>query len=75
MRLLLASLFVAGIAAALPAAAYADPTACATTINSKGVKSTVCNPGEPSQNEPTCWYLDPWPEARPVPYVLVCVAL
>lgn len=67
-RLLLAALVLSA------APAYADPTACATTINSKGVETTVCNPGEPSQATPACWFLQPAYDERPIPYVRVCVA-
>lgn len=66
-------LFAALAVVALPA--HADPTACATTINSKGVETTVCNPGSSSQNDPVCRTYQPGPAERPlVPYVKVCVA-
>ncbi|HEV2890941.1 MAG TPA: hypothetical protein VGX28_11260 [Frankiaceae bacterium] len=54
--------------------AYADPTACATTVNSKGVETTVCNPGEPSQADPVCRTYTPGSDLRALPYVKVCVA-
>lgn len=70
-RLLLAALAVS----ALPVAAHADPTACATTINSKGVETTICNPGEPSQADPICHAYTPGgSDLRLLPYVKVCVA-
>ena len=68
-----AVLLVAALAA-VPVAAYADPTACATTVSSKGIEATVCTPGEPSTNEPLCHVYDPGFEMRPVPYVKVCLA-
>lgn len=71
MRLLLAALAVASLA--VPAGA--DPTACATTVSSKGIEATVCSPGEPSTAEPECVVYDPGFAMRPVPYVKVCVAL
>lgn len=74
MRLLLAALAVAATPLAAPLAASADPTACATTINSKGVETTVCNPGRPSQNEPWCRHYQPGPDLRVLPYVRVCFA-
>lgn len=71
MRLLLAAL---AAAAAFPLAASADPVACATAVNSKGVETTVCNPGEPSGAAPFCNVTDPGYALRPLPYVKVCVA-
>lgn len=70
MRMLL----LAAALTAVPAAAYAGPTTCATTINSKGVETTVCNPGEPSTAEPACHAYHAGSQHPLVPYVKVCVA-
>lgn len=70
MRLLLA----AAVVASLPLTAYADPEACATTINSKGVETTVCNPYAEPTTQPVCRSYYAGSQQPLVPYVKVCVA-
>jgi hypothetical protein len=70
--LLLAAVAAAAIA---PAARAADPLACVTTVNSKGVTTSVCTPVNGVTDGPTCVSVQPSNELGAIPSAWVCIAV